>query len=147
MAQVDQHGTAGYVGARWWEIYDNQFIFNGYNQCCFITVRGGTGVIWGKQHGTEPPQAGHHLSLSIFILNRQELTLGPGNGSLVVESNGDTMGHSSCGNLNSAPAYVWGNSSKLPVGSETPNYVALNRDYFVSANQPASLAWQESSGG
>ena len=58
-AQVDQHGTATYVGARWWEIYDNQFNSKGYNQCCFITVRGGTGVIWGNHtDGTSTSSSG-----------------------------------------------------------------------------------------
>src|SRR4029079_14210956 len=32
--QVDQHGTPGMIGARWWEIYENTFhTGNGASQC------------------------------------------------------------------------------------------------------------------
>jgi hypothetical protein len=44
-AQIDQHGTAGAVGARWWEFYDNTF--NGGMLC----LRAGSGIIFNNTGG------------------------------------------------------------------------------------------------
>ena len=59
--QVDQHGTQGMIGARWFEIYDNTFTIpsGGGNQSDFIVLRGGSGVVYnntvtgGKNDGGE----------------------------------------------------------------------------------------------
>lgn len=146
-AQVDQHGTASYVGARWWEIYDNQFNSKGYNQCCFITVRGGTGVIWGNQtDGTSTSSSG---STFINLYNENGSTSSwPNEWQIGSGMNGYTNGHNSCpGPLNSAPAYVWGNAEFLEVGSGggASGTVLLGRDYFSSASQPATMNWWEQS--
>jgi hypothetical protein len=43
MSHVDQHGTGGMIGARWWEVYENTFyvVQNG-NQSEYIMMRAGS---------------------------------------------------------------------------------------------------------
>jgi hypothetical protein len=138
--QVDQHGTAGAVGARWWEVYDNNFIVpNGQNQCCFITMRGGSGVIWGNTTSGTNTGAG---SIDLYEEDTGTWPLAYQVGSGI---NGDTNGHNSCGSANSAPAYLWGNGS-MSVGSQTTSVVELSRDYFSSSSQPSSMNWEEQPG-
>lgn len=138
--QVDQHGTAGAVGARWWEVYNNNFnVPNGQNQCCFITMRGGSGVIWGNTtSGTNAGGGG--IDLYEEDTGTWPLAYQVGSGI-----NGDSDGHNNCGSTNSAPAYVWGNGS-IPVGSQTPSALTVNRDYFNPSSQPSSMHWEEQSG-
>ena len=45
-SQVDQHGDQD--GARWWDVYGNTFYSLGLNQCCYMALRGGSGVAWGN---------------------------------------------------------------------------------------------------
>jgi hypothetical protein len=139
--QVDQHGTAGAVGARWWEVYDNDFYTPpGENQCCLITMRGGTGVIWGNTTSGSNTHTGAGIDLYEEDTGTWPLAYQVGSGI-----NGVTNGHNSCsgGTLNSSPAYIWGNASSMSVGSQTPTIVVQGRDYFSSATQPASLLRQQ----
>jgi hypothetical protein len=138
--QVDQHGTAGMIGARWWEVYNNNFnVPNGQNQCCFITMRGGSGVIWGNTTSGTNAGAG---SIDLYEEDTGTWPLAYQVGSGI---NGVSDGHNNCGSTNSAPAYVWGNGS-MPVGSQTPSALVLNRDYFNPSSQPSSMHWEEQSG-
>jgi len=143
--QIDQHGTAGYVGARWWEAYDNTFVATG-PQCCFITMRGGSGVIFDNHLlGTNP--AGTPSNMIDLYYEPSGSFDWPGAWQPGSGINGDTNGHNSCpGPLNTAPAYIWGNDSTMTVSSQTPSYVEVNRDFFVSSTKPASMNWEESSG-
>jgi hypothetical protein len=43
-ASIDAHGTAGMVGARWWEIYGNTFIGQSYG----VNNRAGSGVVFNN---------------------------------------------------------------------------------------------------
>jgi hypothetical protein len=146
-AQIDQHGTAGEVGARWWEIYDNQFNSNNYNQCCFITVRGGTGVIFDN-HTDGSSTSGTSVFINLYDENGSSSSW-PDEWQIGSGINGDTNSHNSCasGALNTAPAYVWGNDAFLTVGAlgGASGTVVLGRDYFTSTNQPASMNWWEQS--
>jgi hypothetical protein len=139
--QVDQHGTAGAVGARWWEVYDNDFYTPpGENQCCLITMRGGTGVIWENTTSGSNTHTGAGIDLYEEDTGTWPLAYQVGSGI-----NGVTNGHNSCaaGTLNSSPAYIWGNASSMSVGSQTPTIVVQGRDYFSSATQPATLLRQQ----
>ncbi len=122
MAQVDQHGTAGNVGARWWEIYDNTFnIVSGGNQSAYMDLRAGSGVVFNNhQIGSTNLGAGN-------IILREEDT-----GYPVLYQIGRGV------NEDYSPAYVWGNDSSMNVVSNSSN-VQANRDFFVSTAQPASL--------
>ena len=138
--QVDQHGTAGYVGARWWEIYDN--VFNtpsGWEQCCYMDLRGGSGVVWGNS------LSGSNAVTGTIDLRYEESGTWPQAWQPGSGFNGDTTPHNSCGSVNSAPAYLWGNDAAMQIYSESPSLVVQNRDYFVSSAQPASMNWEESS--
>jgi hypothetical protein len=138
----DQHGTAGYQGARWWEYYNNKFHATAnFPYCCVMQLRGGSGVVWGNTFSADAGATGAH-SIDLFEEDNntwpQAWQVGSGIG-------GTTDAHNSCagGTLNSSHAYLWGNDSSIPITSQTPSKVALNRDYFVSASQPASLMRQQ----
>jgi len=55
-AQVDQHGTPGNIGARWWEIYSNVFCtYPGINQSNYGDLRAGSGVFYNNTAPTTTP--------------------------------------------------------------------------------------------
>ena len=112
--QVDQHGTHGMVGARWWEIYENTFFTgNGSAQCCYMAIRAGSGVIFNNHHtGTN----GADGTISLF----EEDTGYP---ALYQIGRGI--------NQSNSPAYVWGNDADMRVGSGSSNVVE-GRDFFDS---------------
>jgi len=142
--QIDQHGTAGYVGARWWEAYDNTFIPTGA-QCCFITMRGGSGVIFNNHLSGSNPAGTPSNMIDLYYEPLGSFDW-PGAWQVGSGINGFTEGHTACSGSNSAPAYIWGNDSTMTIGSQTSSYVALNRDYFVSSSKPSSMNWMERSG-
>jgi hypothetical protein len=118
--QIDQHGTAGAIGARWWEAYDNVFNTpNGQNNCCLITMRAGSGVIWGN--------------------TANGANTGGGTIEVYEEDSGYPALYQVGRGINQelSPAYIWGNGS-IPVFSGTSNVVE-GRDYVITTNQPASL--------
>lgn len=128
MAQVDQHGTCGNVGARWWEIYENTFyvVLNG-NQSNYMAIRDGSGVIFNN-HKTGLPNGG------------------AGSIELTDDCTGTYPDLYQIGrgiNQMYSPAYVWGNDSSMSVVSGNPSNVQQGRDYFLSATQPAGLLRQE----
>ncbi|MFA5962336.1 MAG: hypothetical protein WC848_06670 [Parcubacteria group bacterium] len=117
MSQIDQHGTPGMIGARWWEIYDNTFN-NGVphaSQCCFISLRAGSGVVFNNHH-TGVSQDGNSIDL-------------------YEEDSGYPALYQIGRGKNQAldPAYVWDNDLFFSVDSQTPNMVQENRDYYLFA--------------
>lgn len=125
MCQVDQHGTAGMIGARWWEIYNNTFNTGvpNANQSSYIVVRDGTGVIFNNLH-TGVNQASGNIELTEDATSGQyPLTYQIGRGI----------------NQDYSPSYLWGNGSDMPVVSGNMAYVNAGVDYFVSATQPANM--------
>ena len=128
-AQVDQHGTCGSIGARWWEIYNNTFnvVANG-NQSTYMALRDGAGVVFNN-HVSDPQNNGGGGSV--------ELTEDCTSGTYPLNYE---IGRGI--NEGSSPAYVWGNDSTMPIyiGS---SFVVQGRDFFVSATQPANLLRQE----
>jgi hypothetical protein len=115
MTQVDQHGTPGMVGARWWEIYENTFnvIENG-NQSNYMAIRAGSGVIF-KNHKTGANNNG------------------AGTIELVEEDSGYPalyqIGRGKNQLLDSA--YVWDNDASMRISSNSSN-VQENRDFHKS---------------
>ena len=113
--QVDQHGTVGAIGARWWEIYENTFnvVPNG-NQSNYMAIRAGSGVIFNN-HKTG------------------STNLGGGQIELVEEDSGYPALYQIGRGKNQVldPAYAWGNDASMPVESGSSN-VQVNRDYYLS---------------
>ena len=138
---VDEHGTAGFEGVRWYEFYHNIHNNAGTNQCCYFDVRAGSGVIFSETvqgNGT----GAQNLQIREEDTGTWPLAYQVGSGI-----NGYTNGHNSCpGPLNSAPLYLWAIDSHMNIETPTPTYTLLNRDYFVSGSQPASMHWQEQTG-
>ena len=128
MVQIDQHGTPGAVGARWWEIYENDFYTVPYaNQSNYMALRAGSGVIFN---------------------NRQS---GPTDGSVgvieLLEEDSDSPSLYQIGRgifQNPSPAYLWNNAASMPVSSGSAN-VQAGRDFFVSTTAPATMVRWESS--
>jgi hypothetical protein len=116
MCQVDQHGTAGMVGARWWEIYENTFyvVQNG-NQSSYVALRGGSGVVFNN-HTSGYANSG----AGVITLYEED----SGYPALYQIGRGK--------NQALAPAYVWGNSSTMTVESASSN-VQVKRDFYLSA--------------
>jgi hypothetical protein len=126
-SQIDQHGTPGMIGARWWEVYENTFNAQGKAQCCYMVLRGGSGVIFNNH------KAGSNGA--------------PGGIQLIEEDSGYPALYQIGRGINESysPAYVWGNDSTIPVGSGSSNVVE-GRDFMLSAAQPgASMLRQEAS--
>jgi hypothetical protein len=116
MAQVDQHGTPGMVGARWWEIYENTFnIIENGNQSSYMSIRAGSGVIFNNHKaGAQNQGAG-----TIELLEEDS-----GYPALYQIGRGK--------NQSPDPAYVWGNDPSMRVVSNSSN-VQENRDFYLSA--------------
>jgi hypothetical protein len=117
MSQVDQHGTPGSVGARWWEIYENEFqvVLNG-NQSSYGDLRAGSGVAFNNRTTGSP-------------------NLGAGNLSLREEDTGAYPELYQIGrgkNQVLDPAYVWDNSASMTIAPDGGKVVE-NRDVYQSA--------------
>jgi len=118
MSQIDQHGTPGMIGARWWEIYENTFdnVKNG-SQCCYMSIRAGSGVIFNNHKiGYSNPW---DVLGTIGLIEED-----PGYPALYQIGRGK--------NQVLDPAYVWSNDVTMVVGSGSAN-VVVNRDFYLSA--------------
>lgn len=137
---IDQHGTAGMKGARWWEIYQNTYYLDGDNQYAFADLRAGSGMYWGNV------VSGSGSGTHNVLLREEDSNAWPQAYQVGSGINGYTDAHNSCasGTLNSSPAYLWSMDPQMNISSS--GTVQLNRDFFVSANQPASLLRQEQTG-
>jgi hypothetical protein len=150
--QLDEHGTSGSTtnaSARWYEFYDNFFESNSQNQCCYITLRGGTGVVWGNTNDGTSTHTPYQLEVtedSSSGTSPRQWQVGSGIG-------GVTDGHNSCPaptgyTTNSAPLQIWGNQSNWStMSNQNTATIAANRDYFftTSATQPSPIFWEEES--
>lgn len=144
--QVDQHGTAGNVGARWWEIYENTFQPGGNNQSNYAQIRAGSGVFFNNhvvgvntgpaiaqfaEEDTSAPQCDTTNNICLYQIGRGVYPTNP-------PANDGT----------SSPAYYWGNDSTINLqlnGMTSNTSVVTNRDFFSSTTQPATLKRCESS--
>jgi hypothetical protein len=123
--QIDQHGNVGVAGARWFEIYNNTFYTPaGMNQSNYITLRGGSGVVFNNVN------TGSNLGTGAIELYDEN-----GGSSPLYLGRGIDQDYS--------PVYLWNNSAGMPVGSGSAN-VILGRDFLVSTDQPSSMISQES---
>jgi len=123
--QIDQHGTQGAVGARWFEIYNNTFYTPaGMNQSNYITLRGGSGVVFNNVNTGSNAGTG---TIELYDENGGSSPLYLGRGI----------------DQNYSPVYLWNNSAGMPVGSGSSN-VILGRDFFVSTSQPTTMIIKES---
>lgn len=116
--QFDQHGTAGMVGARWWEFYENTFFipFSGANQDKYFDIRAGSGVIFNNYKTGSANAGGGGLVFREEDSGSYPLLYQVGRGQ----------------NQTLDPAYVWNNSAAMNI------YVAsgpiqFNRDVYQSA--------------
>jgi hypothetical protein len=115
MSQIDQHGTAGMIGARWWEIYDNTFnVVPTGNQSSYVVLRAGSGVVFDN-HQTGTNLGGGSIQLYEEDTGYPALyQIGRGKDQVL------------------DPAYLWGNDAAMPVGSTSSN-VLQDRDYYLAA--------------
>ena len=138
-AQVDQHGTAGMIGARWFEIYENTFKPNGLNQCCYGGIRAGSGLVFDN-HVDGAPQWGP----AGFDFYEEDTGAWPLAYQVGSGINGHTDQHPACTSAkNSSPVHLWGNDPKIEIGSQTASKVVEGRDYVVWPAKPATLSGQQ----
>ena len=125
--QIDQHGTPGMIGARWWELYNNVLNVPSMSagECSFMQLRGGSGVIYNNTVNTS--QRAH---ITLYDENGGSSPLYLGRGI----------------NQNLSPAYLWGNNGNCDIGSGSSN-VVQGTDFFVSASQPTNMKIWESGNG
>jgi len=140
---IDAHGTAGYTGTRWLEIYNNDYWPDGNNCYTYADIRAGSGVMFNNVVKNSNSAGSPDIRL------REDDTSGPWSLAYQVGSgiNGYTDGHASCGTLNQAPFYLWNNTiasgGNITINTSISNYVQLNRDVLVSTNQPSTMTWDE----
>lgn len=126
---IDQHGNSDFgsggpitnEGARWWEFHDNFFQVGGANQSDYIVCRGGSGVIYN--------------------ITSDNNNTGSGNVRMSEDSSAAYPVYCQVGrgyNQNLSPAYIWGIQSGIPATSDS-SQVVLNRDFYVSTNQPSTM--------
>lgn len=127
-ALIDQHGTGGNVGARWFEIYANTFNVN-INQSDCIGIRAGSGVIYdnvlvnsggasgGRNIALFEEDAGAHL---------EKYQPGAGYNAITV------------GNAQQSPVYLWNNTGGFNYAPDG-GLVQDGRDCFDSGSQPGSM--------
>jgi len=115
--QIDVHGTAGFIGGRWWEIYENTFDFYpNTNQDKIVQLRGGSGVVFNNT-----------------TVNRHLLA---GNGPGIIMYEDDSGSYPQLYQVgrgkdqSSFPAYIWDNDPRVPVGSSSSALIQEGRDYF-----------------
>lgn len=135
MTQVDQHGTPGNIGARWWEIYNNTFnvVPNG-NLDKYMGLRAGSGVIFNNVK-TGSPNGG----AGGIVLYEEDTGIWPLAYQVGSGINGNIDGHLACGTRNNSPAYLWNNQAPDLNASGGSANVQANRDFFAAATQPATM--------
>lgn len=118
--QIDQHGTRGMIGARWWEFYDNTFYTPAeMDQSNYFDLRGGSGVVFNNVNTGQNVRKG-----GIQLRD---------------ENDGSPPRYFSRGiNQKYSPVYLWNNSPAMGIVSGSANVVA-ERDFFASTKQPAQL--------
>jgi hypothetical protein len=139
--QIDQHGTPGGIGARWFELYENTFFPEGRNQSNYFDIRAGSGLIYNNH------ESGANTGAGTVSLHEEDSGTWPLAYQVGSGINGQNDQHSTCssragtsGVTNSNPVYIWGNDAAIKLDvSQSPSLVQLNRDFFVSSAQPAIL--------
>ena len=135
-SQVDQHGTPGLPWARWWEIYQNTFYSLGRPQCCYLALRGGTGVVWGNTH---PDVNGVGAGFGVFVEAPDCSGHYPSPGYPAPDQIGRGI------NQAASPAYFWDNAPDMPVvQGEGGGCLEKGVDYFIASQQPVKLQRCES---
>jgi len=141
-AQIDQHGTGGAVGARWFEFYNNnEFFPTGVTGATsFYAIRGGSGVIYSNSVSGTLTYA---FVVSLYTDDTSGNTtygtapnFGPGAG---IFKNSLSQGPFS------SPVYLWNNDSHISIGTQVgtggwnPSPILLNQNYYTSTTQPSSM--------
>jgi hypothetical protein len=131
---IDNHGTPGMVGGRWWEIYKNNFnhITSSDNITYQVNMRAGSGVIFGNvgSTGSKTTKIGLCEEDSGYPALYQ---IGRGQNQALT------------------PAYIFGNTTLAvtPNGCdapEQPNMVQANRDFYQDAGATCSAGGACTSG-
>lgn len=123
---MDMHGTAGQVGVRWWEAYNNIWAPAGGRLTAYATFRAGSGVFWGNH------QTGSFGSGAPGVGLEEEDTGYP-DCFQIGRGYDPSIGCTSSANNTEwlSPAYLWGNDSAIQtsIQSVSTNIVA-GRDFF-----------------
>lgn len=126
--QFDSHGTAGMVGCRWWECYNNTYVVpdasNGgagsHNQYSMMDMRAGSGVVFN-----ETTIGGSNAGAGYCQLREEDTGQNTGDpGPVFLYQIGRGK------NQTSDPAYFWNNTFKTGPVSLTPNSIREGFEFF-----------------
>lgn len=124
-ACIDNHGTAGNVGARWWELYKNSFqLNNGDNVSVWIQNRAGSGFIFDNAVSNNTNAGAGTITLweedtgypALYQIGRGKCTTSCATSSALT------------------PAYLWlrDADSPLTIDEASPGtQIQANRDYYT----------------
>lgn len=129
---VDQHGTAGDVGARWWEIYNNAFDPKALAVDNLIRCRGGSGVIYSNTN-TGTGTGAQSIEFQEEDSGSYPLPYQVGRGK---SANGSPPYDT---NQALDPAYCW-NNFVTPASSSS--VIQSGRDFYPNTQKPAYTAFQ-----
>lgn len=129
--QFDVHGTAGHVGGRWWEYYNNNFVMpaGSHDQSDCADLRAGSGVLFGQTRS-----GGTNTGAGNAKLREEDTTgypalwqIGRGKNTVQPPVTGSDQALD--------PVYCWNNDFKTgPFGQAT--YVVDGRDFYSNTVKP-----------
>jgi hypothetical protein len=115
-AQIDNHGTGGQVGARWWEIYHNAFTLTAPdNVSCWIQQRAGSGMIFSN---TSPSVGSGGKTLQLWEEDA-------GYPALYQIGRGKNQALDPC--------YIWLRDADMPmqISEASGSQIVADRDYYL----------------
>lgn len=138
--QVDMHGTAGNVGARWGEFYGITFTIPSggtHNLANVADIRGGSGVAFNNIMVNSAGNSG----AGAWGFREEDTGAYPelwqpgrGKDSIFPPVTGSDQAL--------APFYCWGSTYKTGPSSTTPTYCVDGRDYFSNTQRPNYTPYQ-----
>lgn len=138
-SQVDEHGTAGFIGVRWYEIYNNSFVTSSTLQDKYMDLRAGTGTVYNNT--TSGGFGSPNITLREEDTGTWPLAYQIGSG---VNGGVNAPSHPTCAALNNAPLYLWNNPGMpISIPASSASIVVSGRDYFNLGSAPTTLTMEE----
>ncbi|HEY4300742.1 MAG TPA: hypothetical protein VGM73_07715 [Candidatus Didemnitutus sp.] len=128
--QIDQHGTIGLIGARWWEIYENDFYCPANSgQSNWMAIRAGSGVIFNNRM---------HVGSGAITPSVELYEEDSGYPAAYQIGRGKSSNTSAPFDTNQAldPAYCWNNTGGGSSPGSGSSNVLPSRDFYPTTQKP-----------
>jgi hypothetical protein len=139
-SSLDAHGNSGNSATpstRWVEIYNNTSNTNGHSQCCFFTIRGGSGVMFGNVENGANGGAGS-IQFQEDIGDNFGGTCSPPDPYPYHVGSGITSGPFGA----STPFQLWAVDANMHPGGD--GCIRSGVEFIVNTNQPSTMPRCES---